>query len=175
MKYCRLQGLPPDRMISEIVRRIPSGGMPIGIPIPLGGGSSSSTTDTNVAGGDNTVTPILPDTQSTIQTSSDDVHPSDMPNIETESPSALFGDAISTESPSKEGFSEYDKTDDYTSSRTNNIDDPDETSFSNESQDEEFNDGDNEHFEVEQSVGDDQDDGPIGFLKKVWDFFRGGD
>ena len=35
-----LQGQPPDRMMSEIARRVPSGGGMI-LPIPMGGGSSS--------------------------------------------------------------------------------------------------------------------------------------
>ena len=33
-----LQGMPPDRMIAEIARRVPSGGPGIGIPIGVGGG-----------------------------------------------------------------------------------------------------------------------------------------
>ena len=36
-----LQGQPPDRMMSEIARRVPSGGGMI-LPIPMGGGGSSS-------------------------------------------------------------------------------------------------------------------------------------
>jgi hypothetical protein len=42
-----LQGMPPDRMISEIVRKIPSGGGigGLGIPIGLGGGSNTDGTD----------------------------------------------------------------------------------------------------------------------------------
>ena len=37
-----LQGMPPDRMIAEIARRVPSGGPGIGIPIGGGGGGASS-------------------------------------------------------------------------------------------------------------------------------------
>lgn len=37
-----LQGMPADRMIAEIARRVPSGGPGIGIPIGIGGGGSSS-------------------------------------------------------------------------------------------------------------------------------------
>ena len=33
-----LQGQPPQRMISEIARRVPSGGVGFGIPIGGGGG-----------------------------------------------------------------------------------------------------------------------------------------
>jgi uncharacterized protein (TIGR00266 family) len=49
-----LQGMPPDRMISEIARRVPSGGPGIGIPIPigLGGGGGGSEAAGEAAGGD---------------------------------------------------------------------------------------------------------------------------
>jgi Mitochondrial biogenesis AIM24 len=33
-----LQGQPPQRMVSEIARRVPSGGIGVGIPIGMGGG-----------------------------------------------------------------------------------------------------------------------------------------
>jgi Mitochondrial biogenesis AIM24 len=36
-----LQGQPPQRMISEIARRVPSGGLGLPIPIGVGGGSGS--------------------------------------------------------------------------------------------------------------------------------------
>jgi uncharacterized protein (AIM24 family) len=45
-----LQGMPPDRMIAEIARRVPSGGPGIGIPIGLGGGGSSSEGAAGTAG-----------------------------------------------------------------------------------------------------------------------------
>jgi hypothetical protein len=35
-----LQGMPPDRMISEIARRVPGGGIGFGIPIGIGGSGS---------------------------------------------------------------------------------------------------------------------------------------
>lgn len=38
-----LQGQPPQRMISEIARRVPSGGIGLAVPIPgMGGGDSGS-------------------------------------------------------------------------------------------------------------------------------------
>lgn len=35
-----LQGQPPQRMISEIARRVPSGGLGLAVPIGVGGGGS---------------------------------------------------------------------------------------------------------------------------------------
>ncbi|GFH55684.1 hypothetical protein CTEN210_12160 [Chaetoceros tenuissimus] len=37
-----LQGMAPDKMISEIARRVPSGGIGLGIPIGMGGGGSGA-------------------------------------------------------------------------------------------------------------------------------------
>jgi len=47
-----LQGMPPDRMISEIARRVPSGGIGLGIPVGLGGGGSSEGGEGGVAEGE---------------------------------------------------------------------------------------------------------------------------
>lgn len=33
-----LQGQPPQRMVSEIARRVPSGGVGLAVPVGLGGG-----------------------------------------------------------------------------------------------------------------------------------------
>lgn len=38
-----LSGMPPQRMISEIARRVPSGGGGIGLGVPIGGGGGGST------------------------------------------------------------------------------------------------------------------------------------
>lgn len=37
-----LQGMAPDKMISEVARRVPSGGIGLGIPIGMGGGGSGA-------------------------------------------------------------------------------------------------------------------------------------
>ena len=37
-----LQGQPPERMIGEISRRVPSGGPGLVVPVGVGGGGSSS-------------------------------------------------------------------------------------------------------------------------------------
>ena len=50
-----LQGMPPDRMISEIARRVPGGGgIGLGIPIGVGGGGDAGTAD--AAGADEAAT-----------------------------------------------------------------------------------------------------------------------
>ena len=36
-----MQGMPPDRMIAEIARRVPGPGIGLGIPIGMGGGGTS--------------------------------------------------------------------------------------------------------------------------------------
>jgi hypothetical protein len=46
-----LQGQPAQRMISEIARRVPSGGGGIIVPVGVGGGSTDSTSS---SGGSNT-------------------------------------------------------------------------------------------------------------------------
>lgn len=49
-----LQGQPPQRMISEIARRVPSGGIGLGIPIGGGGGGGG---DAEGGGGEGSETP----------------------------------------------------------------------------------------------------------------------
>ncbi len=102
-----LQGMPPDRMIAEIARRVPSGGPGIGIPIGLGGGGSTenageatgSATEAAAAGGavaesgaeDMVATSdqaIEADRQATVASSG--FMGSDK---DADSPSELFGDA----------------------------------------------------------------------------------
>ena len=177
-RYCRLQGMSPDRMISEIVRRIPSGGgFGLPIPIPLGGGggegSSSSPNGESVSVEDKVETPIVSDAPSPNEPAS---------NVESESPSALFGDAVSTQTSTKDTFAQSssasESTDEhYTSSTaTDNNFIIDETSkMSSELPEEEMSEEDVDRFEIEQSAGESQDDNPIGLFRKIWDFFRGDD
>mmetsp|Transcript_14 Transcript_14/g.13 ORF Transcript_14/g.13 Transcript_14/m.13 type:complete len:364 (-) Transcript_14:88-1179(-) len=86
-----LQSMPPDRMISEIARKVPSGGIGLGIPIGVGGG---------VGGGENTIEGedsngidgvTASETDIDQQEISTDV--TDGENINSDSPEALFGDA----------------------------------------------------------------------------------
>lgn len=99
-----LQGMPPDRMIAEIARRIPGPGIGFGVPIGMGGsgGGDGSSTDgvgeeaATTAGGEEMVAAsdaaVNADRQAAVASSglSDN-------QIDSESPSALFGDAAAKE------------------------------------------------------------------------------
>jgi len=140
-----LQGMPPDRMISEIARRVPSGGgIGLGLPIGMGAGgggegaeggdasaegagdaaaedmTSVSATDTAVVGG----TGAGFDGNTTSFASSSDA----------ESPEALFGDAAAV-TPSMGGFNDdSDFENDVTTGDRDEFSDfePDQTSFDTE-------------------------------------------
>lgn len=98
--------MPPDRMISEIARRIPSGGgLGLGIPIGMGGGGSSGEA-TEAEGEENAESPgEISDTETE---SLDEAIENDRNNTiassglsetegDAESASALFGDAAGKE------------------------------------------------------------------------------
>lgn len=108
-----LQGMPPDRMIAEIARRVPSGGPGIGIPIGIGGGGSSETVgeaaggsadaaagagatgDAGIGGmGAASEQAIEADRQATIASSG-----MMGSNADADSPSELFGDAAPRDTP----------------------------------------------------------------------------
>jgi uncharacterized protein (AIM24 family) len=107
-----LQGLPPDRMIAEIARRVPSGGggIGLGIPIGIGGGgtggdvagggaadvgaaseaSSASSAGEAALEADRTATIA----SSGVSSADSSIH--DSAAVDSESPSALFGDVASS-------------------------------------------------------------------------------
>lgn len=98
-----LQGMPSDRMIAEIARRVPSGGPGIGIPIGLGGGGEAAAGEAGaeaagavegVEGGEEMVaasdTAIGADRQATVATS----RAMSSDSVDADSQSALFGDAV---------------------------------------------------------------------------------
>lgn len=196
-----LQGMPADRMISEIARRIPSGGIGIGVPIGMGSGSSDGGADSTGGeteglseeaslGGDNTEelvassdAAIDADRNATVATSGID--------MDSESPSALFGDAA----PKDEGSLPKDSDD------TPGLHMEDTTSFSNQSDDfgedvtqnQEFDDFvedetsfttmDDEKFGSEDgniadefSEAAEESTGSLGsILSSIWDMFRDDD
>jgi uncharacterized protein (TIGR00266 family) len=103
-----LQGMPPDRMISEIARRVPSGGPGIGIPIGmggLGGGEGGGDESEGGEGGNGTSSvedmdaAVNADRQATVASSGmmgDDeggASPAVGADNDAGSSSALFGDA----------------------------------------------------------------------------------
>ena len=127
-----LQGMPADRMISEIARRIPSGGIGIGVPIGMGSGSS----DAVDSGGDETVESaseasvgegntedLVASTDAAINADRNATVATSGISTDSESPSALFGDAA----PSDEGTLPND------SDEIPGLDIDDTTSFSTQS------------------------------------------
>jgi uncharacterized protein (AIM24 family) len=108
-----LQGLPPDRMIAEIARRVPSGGGGIGLGIPIGIGGGGGGSGGDVGGGAADVgtasdgaaaagaageAALEADRTATIASSgvsSTDSSIHDSAAVDSESPSALFGDVAS--------------------------------------------------------------------------------
>jgi uncharacterized protein (TIGR00266 family) len=149
-----LQGMPADRMIAEIARRVPSGGPGIGIPIGMGGGGSSSdggATATGAAEGAAaggmaadpaggvavTDASVEADRQATVASSGMSMD-SENSNIDANSPTELFGDVApkgedpfkgadssTPSSPSETGFQETTFMDDSSSTM-------DETTFSDD-------------------------------------------
>jgi uncharacterized protein (AIM24 family) len=102
-----LQGMPPDRMIAEIARRVPGGGIGLGIPIGMGGGGGE---DTGAAGGGGvdeaaaaaadgggeaavaaTDAAVEADRNATVASSG--LSSDNSNSVDSDSPSALFGDA----------------------------------------------------------------------------------
>lgn len=108
-----LQGMPPDRMISEIARRVPSGGgIGLGIPIGLMGGGVGGDSGSDVEGSGGDVSESTPadgdaaaddysnDQNNTVASSGispDGGGGGGSADDGAESPAALFGDAASSE------------------------------------------------------------------------------
>lgn len=100
-----LQGMPPDRMINEIARRVPSGGgLGFGIPIGMGGGGGGDTGsdaggDAAAVGeggteaGDGDGGEALSEAEAAIQADRNATVATSSMMDDPDSPSALFGDA----------------------------------------------------------------------------------
>lgn len=91
-----LQGMPADRMIAEIVSRLPSSGPGFVVPVPMGGGSGGGGGATDGGVTDDAVSPV--DTGAVnnggatpVPTNTDAATPM---AESADSPEALFGDAI---------------------------------------------------------------------------------
>ena len=195
-----MQGMPPDRMISEISRRVPGGGG-IGMPIPIGmmgggggGEAGEGASDEAAAAGEGADTAaasdaaIEVDRQSTVATSG--------AMGDSDSSDALFGDAAPTDVPpltSEDGntFGDdmsqepmFNESDDFSSDQGFS----EETSFG-EDEFKDFGD-DNTSFssfdeggDMSDSLGDaagDMDtegiaDTAKGVISTLWDFFTSED
>jgi uncharacterized protein (TIGR00266 family) len=187
-----LQGMPPDRMIAEIARRVPGGGIGLGIPIGMGGGGGAeaaggAASDEAAAGTDGGATAV-PVTDAAVEadrnatvassgfsSSTDDV------DSNSDSPSALFGDAapddFSTPEPSAMDITDdssfaTDGSDSF--SHQNSMDR--EPSFDDEfSTTEEFSGGNAEDGELfddtASSVAEIVAEEGKSIFRTVWDFF----
>jgi uncharacterized protein (TIGR00266 family) len=183
-----LQGMPPDRMIAEIARRVPSGGpgIRLGVPIMMGGGGGGEgggadaaaagaagvAADETVASGEEMVAAtdqaVNADRQATVASSG----MMGDGNLDADSPSALFGDAAAPEATSPvspetsiSASSEPDFTGSGMDDGSTMTDGVGDEAFSNDFTTEEttFNDDDSTDFASEQQQdvtdGDIFDDG----------------
>lgn len=186
-----LQGMPADRMISEIARRIPSGGIGIGIPIGMGSGSSDSADTSSVETSSNE--PINATSDAAIDADRNATVSSTGLPTDSESPSALFGDAapgsdgtLSESSPNleinevpnleNEEFSSFStqNTDDFEMDSTTKEEfeefDEDNTSFTT-MKDENYEDTSDSFTEP----ADESSSGIGSFFSSIWDMFRDDD
>eukprot|EP00978_Attheya_sp_CCMP212_P042307 scaffold255492_cov44-Attheya_sp.AAC.2 len=195
-----LQGMPPDRMISEIIRRVGPAGGGLGIPIPMGGGGGAAgdagtegEAEPGAEGAEDMVAAtdaaVDADRNATVASSGlygDDASISS--STDGDSPSALFGDAAPEgESPvdSASGSSSSSPFDDESTSFSTNdstfdepkTDDPfddfeqDQTSFSS-SGDEQTPQQDDTDTDMGGSGDDDDEGGGFGsVVSSLWDFF----
>jgi len=197
-----LQGMPADRMISEIARRIPSGGG-IGIPIGMGSGSSSDGSDSTgvetpgsageAAVGEENAEDLVASTDAAIDADRNATVATSGIATDSESTSALFGDAA----PKDEGTLPKDSDgipgldiEDTTSFSTQNdnfgedftkdqeFDDfaNDETSFTT-MDDEKFSSG-SDDVDIPDELSDavEESTSSLGSLfSNIWDMFRDDD
>ena len=187
-----LQGMPSDRMIAEIARRVPSGGPGIGIPI--GGGGTAADAGEAGAGEDGAVVEegggeemvaatdaaVEADRQATVASSG----AMSTDDIDSESQSALFGDAVNAK----------DQDTSVGDASTTNVDEfGEDPSWASSAEQPAFKDDDS--FTAEESTFKDEDlfddattteglglgetaaeeGGGGGILSTLWDFFMGGD
>jgi uncharacterized protein (TIGR00266 family) len=194
-----LQGMPPDRMIAEISRRMPSGGG-LGIPMGLGGGvggdgegvAEGETSGDTAGAGEEAVAAtdaaVAADRQATVASSG---LGSDA--VDGDSPSALFGDAAAQDATSTtpeavmtddssfgSSSTEPSFTDEDFASTTQGESGFDEASFEDEfSNDASFNDGelfDDTTSSESMSMGQGtEEEGGSGLLQTLWDLFMNDD
>mmetsp|Transcript_18580 Transcript_18580/g.50794 ORF Transcript_18580/g.50794 Transcript_18580/m.50794 type:complete len:521 (+) Transcript_18580:2-1564(+) len=171
-----LQGLPADRMIAEIARRVPTGGGGIGwgVPIGMGGGGGAEQAGAAGAGdvtgaGDSVAAGdavVEAERQATVATSDVDSSSSSTA-VDADSPNALFGDVAGTPPPSP-SYGNDDLDDTSSSTETTFTDDsssffgddePTSSSTTTTSQEQEFFSG-STNTEEEDPFGADNTNGP---------------
>lgn len=199
-----LQGMPPDRMIAEIARRMPGPGIGLGIPIGMGaggGGPGDVATDEGAAGSDGgegspevsqsataTDAAIDADRQATVA-SSGMMGDTGGAAVDSESPSALFGDAAPKDDETGRASSTLDQDDSTFATETTDPSFSDDNSFS--SNETSFDDGNDFASDFEKDVFQDGElfndtssgsDSAVGeeasgggILSSLWDFFTSDD
>jgi uncharacterized protein (AIM24 family) len=192
-----LQGMPPDRMIAEIASRIPSGGLGFGIPIPIGGGGGGGNGAGDAAGaagggaeelaagaastGMASDAAIEADRAATVATSGI----GSAGNVDSESPSALFGDAVTPSQSTLSADSSPASSQSYESDPNEQPTFDDSSSFSSESNEPIFDD----NISIDDSMSDGSiNDGELfddtavdasenvveesqSLFRQIWDFF----
>jgi len=193
-----LQGMPPDRMISEIARKMPSGGgIGLGIPIGMGGGGGGGEGAVDGAGTEEGSGDADGQSAEELVAATDAATEMDrnatvaasgmgMDTVDSESASSLFGDAVPNESPENTPFddtSTMPEMDDATSFSTQDTDfaddltqeqqfddfQQDETSFTDEAS---FTDETSETSYANVVDSGDEGGGVGDILGQFWDFFN---
>lgn len=201
-----LQGMPPDRMIAEIARRVPSGGgIGFGIPIPIGGGgggdaagaaagaegAAAAGAASEIGAGAATAAAsdaaIEADRAATVASSGVGSSGS---NIDADSPTALFGDAVDAPPVDSTGVGSSNQSWETGSVSEPNFDDGSTTSFSTEEAEPNFDD-DFSFDDSSQASNDGFNDGELfddttsaassaaesvasegqSIFRQIWDFF----
>jgi len=192
-----LQGMPIDRMVGEIARKVPSGGIGLGIPIMGGGGGDGSADGGAVDGadtgetasegvGDGVVESGVPVTDAAVEADRNaTVASSGMESSDPDSPESLFGDAAyggSDPNDIPDGSSLMDEestfsgeSEDFLQSEQNvpEFEEPDMTEQQFEEDETTFSsyeeNGGNEGVETPSP-----EEGPS-FFSQLWDFFTDDD
>ena len=218
-----LQGMPADRMISAIAQRVPAGGgIGLGIPLGIGGGGGGGEAGADgaaVAGADEvaagsadagaggdeaddmvaaTDAAVDADRQATVASSG--LYDDQSSAIDSDSPSALFGDAAPQDEasapldsssttgledkPPSSTFSSVDDSsvdfgEDATQQQFDDFADDTQFSTSDEPTNDDFGiDESTEEFDAGETFGDGDDggggddEGIGGVLRSIWDFFN---
>jgi len=167
-----LQGMPPDRMISEIARRVPSGGMPIGIGVPImgvGGGGVGDGTSVGDSGA--MAAAVVADSAPSIVGTEQMDATVNADRQATVASSGMMGnpDSVGAE-PS--AFSDFATKDDFASNQEPMLEDElAQDSFSKEEVPKSDFQDESIEFGGDESGSVDEASGSKGFLGSMWDLF----
>lgn len=183
--------MPPDRMIAEIARRVPRGG--IGPFIPIGGSAGG---DASADGDSEPVEEASDESSEELVAASDaavdadrqaTVASSGMMDADADSPSALYGDAAPSNSTGSSGRDDFFGESTFNADEKSFGEEPvfsDETSFSTESDFDQHSQGDffgddtqttTDVFDSGATAVGGGEEGGSGILGTLWDLFMGDD